>query len=391
MLEEIKEITKIKETERFDLKLGESKKEATRIKTEIQKQAKSIYWQCFLLMLVILFVADLMITCGVFLTVGSIKTLGSTFFVGLFLAIYLTLFVSYIAKGYKGVPEKENWTIEFFGSFIDVWEPGPHLLTLPFFMQISGKVSMATQMLSLYMDGQKHGREKDAIMEFKDASAGLRARLFIEVFSAHRAVYNIDDFRVAVKEKADSSLRAHYGNTLLDTALEERANIKAQTIIDGLKKDAGSDTERDEARQFKLWGVEIKSFAVVDIELPELIVEQRNSIIKATKERDVSKTKIETAKNEAEAQRIRDERLGKGLGQEIQQIAEETKLDPSKAMAYVRDLRFFEAIKGNKGVVLPGNTTGSILTSEIASIANLASSAIKESEINDKIEKEKKS
>lgn len=389
MIKEIEEIKKIKGSEDFNKSLDDSKKESKRVKDEMQKFAKSIYWQCFFFMLFALLVVNLMITSGAYLAVSSTKMFNIGSFVGFFIIVYLLLFSTYVATGYRSVPEKEEWTIEFFGSLMNVWEPGPHLLTLPFFMKVSGRVFMGTQMLSLYMDGQQRGKEKDALMEFEDASAGLIARLFYKIFSAHRAIYNVDDLRVSIKEKVDASLRAHYGNTKLDVALKERSDIRAQTIIEGLKRKRTADSEKketvggeiDEAKHFKIWGTEIESFAVVDIDLPDLIIKQRDSILTATKEKEASFIKIGTAKNVAEAQRIKDKRAGKGLGQEIKQIADEAKIDPAAATAYVRDLKFFEAIKQNKGVVLPGDNTGAILTAGIASVANLTSSAIKEPEV----------
>lgn len=272
-----------------------------------------------------------------------------------------------LARAFYSVPEKEDWTIELLGYWFNTWHSGPHFL-IPLFAKVSGKVYMGDRMITLYMDDKDRDGEKDAAIEFEDASAGVIIRLYYRIFAVHRAVYNIDDVESAVREKMDAGLRAHFGKKKLDKALRERTNMKFKTILGESATEAGV---------FKSWGVEIRSLAMTDVLLSPETMKIREKILNATKEQDVAKIGIKTAEHLATAEKITKTVEGQASGAEIKELMKETGLDEKQATEFLLTREYFQAIKDNKGIVLSGRSSLSGAGAEFASGFSILSDSLK--------------
>lgn len=229
------------------------------------------------------------------------------FSVGLFAAICTAI----ISGGYIQVPEKEEWTIQFQGKLLTIWEPGWHI-KFPFFMEISGKIFMADNMLKLHMaDNKDQNGKPGAKVDFIDSSAEIIVNIFYCIFNSYKAIYNIDNIEKAIEEKMESGIRAYYGNQTIDEAIAGRAEVELRKII---------IQNATEAEVFKGWGVKITSLAVTDITLSKEVEELRTNKLKADKEREIAEIKKEQTRIEVETAELQ----GQGAGNRLKGMAAAT-------------------------------------------------------------------
>lgn len=208
-----------------------------------------------------------------------------------------------LSRAYRPVPEKQEWIMEFFGKYLTTWDAGLHFM-FPFYLSRKGRVYMADQGITLYLDTQMRNGKISAKVDFANASAEIIVELFFRIFDSYRAMYEIDNAISSISEKMESGIRAYYGNIGIDEAIEQRADVELRSII---VQDA------TEAAIFKNWGVLIRSLAVTDIKLPPEVEAQRIRKLEAEKSFEVAGVVRETAKIEAETLEIQGSGRGRNL------------------------------------------------------------------------------
>jgi hypothetical protein len=258
-------------------------------------------------------------------------------FLGLF------VFCLILVASYRGVPHNHDWTVEFLGEWFTTWHSGPHFL-FPFIEKVSGKVYMGSHFIDLYTwSGEEIG--KRIKVDFKDASAPVSLKLFLKIFSAHRAIYEVDDFYGSIAKKMDAGFRAFLGEQTLDWAIEKRADINLRKII---------DQDVTGSKLFKQWGAFIEGIALTDINLTTEVEEQRNKKLEATKAKEVSEIEVKTAEHQASAMKIKKVAEGVGAGQEIVETAQRSGLSNHEAAQYLMKQAYIKALSG-KGILIAGS------------------------------------
>lgn len=268
-----------------------------------------------------------------------------------FVLIFLVIVA--IIKGVRIVPQGEEWVVERLGKFAGVLSPGLHVIN-PIFTKVSYKVTTKDIILDV--------PEQEVIT--KDNAVILaNAIAFIKVSKIERAVYGIENFREAMRNMVQTSLRSIIGGMDLNQALTSRDRIKAEL------KQAIADEALD-------WGLTVKSVEIQDIKPSRNMQDAMERQAAAERERVAvvtqaegakqslildAEARLEAARKDAEAQMV----AAKASAESIRFITEAVKENNASAMfllgdRYIHALRKMSESDNSKVVVMPGDLVGAV-------------------------------
>lgn len=270
-----------------------------------------------------------------------------------FLGFLIILLVICFFLGVRIVPQGEEWIVERLGKFHSILFPGLNVI-IPFMDVVRQKVSTKDIMLDV---PQQEVITKDNAVILANAVA------FIKVTQVDKAIYGIDDFKEAMRNMVQTSLRSIIGGMDLNSALTSRDHIKAQL------KAAIADEAQD-------WGLTVKSVEIQDIKPSENMQHAMERQASAERERVAMVTKAEGMKQatilEAEARLAAAEHDANAQKVAAQGSAEAMKLindamgnNPSSAMfllgdRYIQSLNKLAESPNAKTVVLPGDLPAAV-------------------------------
>ncbi len=278
--------------------------------------------------------------------------------------IEFLLFLAVIAgilayKGIRIVPQGEEWVVERLGKFAGVLTPGLHVIN-PIFSKVSYKVTTKDIILDV---------PEQEVITRDNAVILANAIAFIKVTSIERAVYGIENFREAMRNMVQTSLRSIIGGMDLNHALTSRDRIKAEL------KQAISDEALD-------WGLTVKSVEIQDIKPSANMQHAMEMQASAERERVALVTKsegekqaiilnaearLEAARKDAEAQEV----AAKASAEAMRIIGDAVK-DSNASATFLLGDRYIHALQqlsdsqNSKLVLLPGDL--------IAAVKNLVGS-----------------
>lgn len=147
-----------------------------------------------------------------------------------------------IGKGARMVPQGSKWVVQRLGKYHVTLNPGLNII-IPYMDTVAYKVT--TKDIVLDVPSQEVITKDNAVII-------VNALAYISIVQPEKAVYGIEDFRVAIQNLVQTSLRSITGEMDLDDALSSRDQIKARL------KQAISDDIAD-------WGITLKSVEIQDI------------------------------------------------------------------------------------------------------------------------------
>ncbi len=268
-----------------------------------------------------------------------------------FVMIFLVLLI--MIKGIRIVPQGEEWVVERLGKFAGVLSPGLHIIN-PFFTKVSYQVTTKDIILDV---------PEQEVITRDNAVILANAIAFIRVSDVERAVYGIENFREAMRNMVQTSLRSIIGGMDLNQALTSRDRIKAEL------KEAIADEAQD-------WGLTVKSVEIQDIKPSPNMQDAMERQAAAERERVAvvtqaegakqslilnAEARLEAARKDAEAQMV----AASASAESIKLITEAVKENDASAMfllgdRYISALEKMSASQNSKVVVMPGDLIGAV-------------------------------
>ncbi|MGB3623552.1 paraslipin [Ketobacter sp. MCCC 1A13808] len=157
------------------------------------------------------------------------------------IAIFILLLVT-LAKGVRLVPQGNKWVVQRLGKYHNSLGPGLNII-IPYVDSVAYKVT--TKDIVLDIPSQEVITKDNAVII-------ANAVAYINIISPEKAVYGVEDYRLAIRTLVQTSLRSIIGEMDLDDALSSRDKIKAHL------KNAISDDISD-------WGITLKTVEIQDI------------------------------------------------------------------------------------------------------------------------------
>jgi regulator of protease activity HflC (stomatin/prohibitin superfamily) len=169
--------------------------------------------------------------------------------------LFVIMSVKIVHQGYR-------YTIEHFGRFVRVAEPGFNFVP-PFFYRVGRKVNMMEQVLDI--PGQE-------IITKDNAMVAVDGVVFFQVLDPAKAAYEVSDLYSALMALSTTNLRTVMGSMDLDETLSKRDEINARLLV-----------VVDQATE--AWGVKITRVEIKDIRPPRDISDAMARQMKAEREK----------------------------------------------------------------------------------------------------------
>ncbi|HCI14654.1 MAG: hypothetical protein A2063_10365 [Gallionellales bacterium GWA2_60_142] len=270
-----------------------------------------------------------------------------------FLVILLIPVAIILWQGIRIVPQGEEWVVERLGRFSSILSPGLSII-VPFIDKVAYKVTTKDIILDV---------PEQEVITRDNAVILANAIAFIKVSDIQRAVYGIENFREAMRNMVQTSLRSIIGGMDLNQALSSRDRIKAELKV------AIADEAVD-------WGLTVKSVEIQDIkpspnmqkamELQAAAERERVALVTRSEgEKQAiilnAEARLEAARKDAEAQKV----AAEASSESMRMIGEAVK-DSSSSATFLLGDRYIQAVQklstseNSKIVLLPGDIIAAV-------------------------------
>ena len=221
-----------------------------------------------------------------------------------------------IAKTAIIVPQQSAYVIEMLGRYRTTYQAGFYVL-IPFIQRVAYKHSLKEEAVDI---------PEQICITRDNVQVGVDGVIYMQVLDARLASYGITNFRFAISQLAQTTLRSEVGKLDLDRTFEERAAINASVVAE---LDKASDA----------WGVKVLRYEIRNINPPADVLgamekqmraerEKRATVLNSEGERDAVINNAEGAKQrvvlESEAARQQQINEAEGEAQAILAIANAT-------------------------------------------------------------------
>lgn len=184
------------------------------------------------------------------------------------------------------VPQQSAYVVENLGKFSRTLSPGFNLL-VPFFEKIAYRHTLKEEAMDV---------EEQICITSDNVQVGVDGVLYVQVRNAEDASYGIADYRFAITQLAQTTLRSEIGKIVLDKTFEERAHINLRVV-----------EELDKASES--WGVKVLRYEIRNISPPSDVLSAMEKQMRAEREKRATVLQSEGVRdaqiNEAEGEKQR--------------------------------------------------------------------------------------
>ncbi|HTL50772.1 MAG TPA: stomatin-like protein [Steroidobacteraceae bacterium] len=281
--------------------------------------------------------------------------MGSMYVVGVVAVLVLIV----LAKTAVVVPQQSAYVVETLGRYNRTIQAGFHIL-VPFIDRVAYRHNLKEEAMDI---------PEQVCITRDNVQVGVDGVLYLQVLDASKASYGITNYRFAIIQLAQTTLRSEIGKIELDRTFEERQTIN-QNVVSELDKASAP------------WGVKVLRYEIKNINPPKDILsamekqmraerEKRAVVLSSEGERDA---KINQA--EGEKQRVIKESEG-NKQQQINQAQGQAAAILAVATATAEGLRQVgEALAGRGGLEAMQLRIAEEYVKQFGTLANEASSTL---------------
>lgn len=246
-------------------------------------------------------------------------------FLKLFLSILVIVLIVTLLRSIRQINEYERGVLFRFGKFKKILNPGWRII-LPV-IDTMKKVDIRTKAVDV--------PEQDAITK-DNVSIRINAVLYYKIFDASKAIIAVENYKYAVAQLAQTTMRNAVGAISLDELLAERDKISEEIckIVD-----EATDP----------WGVKVENVELKDIALPEEMKRVIAKVAEAEREKQAVITKaageVEASENLAKAASLMAKTPG-ALHLRTLSTINDVGQDQSNTVIFALPIEVLDAIKG---------------------------------------------
>ncbi len=182
------------------------------------------------------------------------------------------------------VPQQSAYVVERLGKYSSTLNAGLHIL-IPFLDVTRYKHTLKETAMDV---------PEQICITRDNVQVGVDGVLYIKVLDAERASYGIHDYRFAIAQLAQTTLRSEIGKIDLDRTFEERTTINI-SVVNELDKASAP------------WGVKVMRYEIRNINPPTDVLNAMEKQMRAEREKRAvvltSEGKRDAAINEAEGEK----------------------------------------------------------------------------------------
>lgn len=273
---------------------------------------------------------------------------------GLYVVVaFFVLALFTLAKGVRLVPQGNKWVVQRLGKYHSTMAPGLNII-IPFVDAVAYKVT--TKDIVLDIPSQEVITRDNAVII-------ANAVAYINIISPEKAVYGVEDYRIAIQTLVQTTLRSIVGEMDLDDALSSRDKIKAHL------KNAISDDISD-------WGITLKTVEIQDINpsstMQKAMEEQaaaerarRATVTRADGDKQAAileaEGRLEASRRDAEAQVVLAKASQRSIAMVTEAIGErEMPVVYLLGEKYVKSLEQISKSQNGKTIVLPADLPAAV-------------------------------
>jgi regulator of protease activity HflC (stomatin/prohibitin superfamily) len=294
----------------------------------------------------------------------------------LVIAVVLAFIIFFM--GVKAVPQGYNWTVERFGKFHALLQPGLNFI-VPFCDQIGRKISVMEK--SIQIPSQR-------VITKDNASVEVDGVVFYSVLDAVRASYAVANLETSIVMLAMTNIRTAIGSMDLDETLSNRERINSELlrVLDLATEGWGTKVTRVELKDVQPPVDVVASMAkqlAADREARAIILQadgvKKAAILKAEGEKQAMILAAEARLASAEKDAAARERLAAAEAEATRLVSDAVQAGSPAALNYFVAQRYTDALTkigsatNTKLVMLPLEAAG--LAGSIAGIAELVKEA----------------
>ncbi|WP_234734589.1 SPFH domain-containing protein [Tellurirhabdus bombi] len=184
----------------------------------------------------------------------------------------------------KVVPQQNAYVVERLGKFFAVLQPGVNFI-IPFFDRVAYKHSLKETALDI---------PEQICITRDNVQVRVDGVIFIQIIDPMKASYGISDYKFAVSQLSQTTMRSEMGKIELDKTFEERTTIN-QAVVQSIDEAAIG------------WGVKVLRYEIKNITPPQTVLNAMEKQMQAEREKRAvileSEGQKQSAINVAEGQK----------------------------------------------------------------------------------------